>query len=583
MKVKAGAVALALGLAAYVGLAVTSLRQKSATYDEGAHLPAGYTYLVTGDHRLNPEHPPLVKLLAAAPLLLLDHVGFHADDEAWATGRQWELGRRFLYRWNDADRLLFWGRLPIVLLGASLCAAVALWTRARFGFPAAVLAGLLAVFSPDLLAHGQLVTTDLAMTLFFFLTVIAFEAVWRRATWMSFALAALALSAAVASKFSAPVLVPILAVLGLVAAWAPESMTLALGKQERRLERVRPRLVAVVALLAAAVLVAWLGLWGSYGFARRISADPQVRALLLSSTLRDDGGTLVSDLALRAERWGLLPEAYVRGFLFTYRHAEGRPTFLLGQLSDHGFPHFFLVTFALKTPLPLLLLLAAAPFVTGGDGSFRTTAFLWVPVAGYALLTQTRELDIGHRHLLPIYPFLFVIGGRTAEAAWRAWGRGSRVPGVALLALAAWYVAGTLRVHPHYLAYFNEASGGPAKGYLRLVDSSLDWGQDLEGLKAWLDAHSIAHVKLSYFGSADPVYYGIDAEMLPSTMSPRPPRVTREVQPGDVLAISATNLQGVYLEPEDRRLMERVRRLQPLGQVGYSIFLFRSDFAWPAP
>ena len=99
----------AVGL--YVGLAVTSLRTQSATFDEGAHLPAGYTYLALGDHRLNPEQPPLVKLLAAAPLLALKPV-LKTDDEAWATARQWEFGKRFLYRWNDGARLLLWGRMP---------------------------------------------------------------------------------------------------------------------------------------------------------------------------------------------------------------------------------------------------------------------------------------------------------------------------------------------------------------------------------------------------------------------------------------------------------------------------------------
>ena len=113
------------------------------------------------------------------------------------------------------------------------------------------------------------------------------------------------------------------------------------------------------------------------------------------------------------------------------------------------------------------------------------------------------------------------------------------------------------------------------------MDSSLDWGQDLKGLRQWLAEHGISHAKLSYFGSADPSYYGLDFEMLPGTMSPRPSRVTREIRPGDVLAVSATNLQGVYLEPEDRRLMDRIRRLTPLGDVGHSILVFRSDFTWP--
>jgi hypothetical protein len=583
MRPRVEALALALGLSLYVGLAVSSLRQSAATYDEGAHLPAGYSYLVTGDHRLNPEHPPLAKLLAAAPLLLLRDVSFKADDQAWASGRQWELGKRFLYRWNDADRLLFWARLPMVALGAGLCAAVFLWSRARFGFAAAALAGLLAILSPDVLAHGRLVTTDVAMALSYFLSVASFEALLRRATWSRLGLAGLAAAAAAASKFSAPVLVPVLAGLAILTVLSPEPIFVAFGPTERKLDRGWPRAKAAALLLLAIGLVAWLGLWASYGFVRPLSSDPAVRAELLASTLRDEGETSVARTALVAERWGLLPEAYVRGFLFTYRHAESRPTFLLGQLSDQGFPYFFLVTFALKTPIPLILLLALSVATTWRSTRWSVDAFLWLPIAGYLLLTQARGLNIGHRHLLPIYPFLFVAAGRVAARAWPGSGAGRRPLQLAVLALAAWYAVGTLRVHPHYLAYFNEIAGGPDGGYHCLVDSSLDWGQDLKGLRPWLGSHGVAHVKLSYFGSADPAYYGLDAAMLPGTMSPPLARVTREIRPGDILAVSATNLQGVYLEPEDRRLMERIRSLTPLGDVGHSILIFRSDFTWPGP
>ena len=161
------------GAAVYAALAVTSLRTQSATFDEGSHLPAGYTHLKLGDHRLNPEHPPLVKTLAALPLLFMD-VTIKPDDEAWALRRQWEFGKRFLYRWNDADRLLFWGRLPIVALGALLGVSVFLWARHRYGPRAAALALFLCVLSPDVLAHGQLVTTDVGIALFMFLSVVAF-------------------------------------------------------------------------------------------------------------------------------------------------------------------------------------------------------------------------------------------------------------------------------------------------------------------------------------------------------------------------------------------------------------------------
>ncbi|HEX9189641.1 MAG TPA: hypothetical protein VGB87_21380, partial [Vicinamibacteria bacterium] len=127
----------------------------------------------------------------------------------------------------------------------------------------------------------------------------------------------------------------------------------------------------------------------------------------------------------------------------------------------------------------------------------------------------------------------------------------------------------------------NETVGGPANGWRVLVDSSLDWGQDLGRVEPWMRAHGVARYKLSYFGSASPTYHGITGETLPGYSSPRASRVTREVSPGDVLAVSATNLQGVYIEDEDQPLMARIRQLEPIGRIGYSILVFRADFHWP--
>ncbi len=113
------------------------------------------------------------------------------------------------------------------------------------------------------------------------------------------------------------------------------------------------------------------------------------------------------------------------------------------------------------------------------------------------------------------------------------------------------------------------------------MDSNLDWGQDLKRLAAWMRANGVARIKLSYFGSADPSYYGIDAEALPGYTSPHATHVVREIRPGDVVAVSATNLQGVYVDPEDRPLLARFRALEPIGRAGWSILVYRADFAWP--
>lgn len=545
-------------LAAFVALSVASLRTKSATFDEGAHLPAGYTYWALGDYRLNPEHPPLIKLLAAAPLRLLP-VTLRADDVTWQTRRQWEFGRRFLYHWNDADRLLLFGRLPIVALAALLGLAVFGWARALYGPTAALLALGFCLLSPDVLAHGQIVTTDAGIALFSFLAVVALYALRDGITPPRAAALAATFALAVATKFSALLLVPILAALVAVLAW----------KSKRR---SAPRALSV----AAAMLVAAVALlWACYGF--RFAASPDAGSPLEWRNVEAGGPVAGAALAARDHR--LLPEALLYGFLRFYKAQETRPAFLLGEVSEQGWWYYFPVTFAVKTPVPLLVLVTAAAWASlRRRDDFVRECFLWLPPVLYMAMVMTRSLNIGHRHLLPIYPYLFILAGRTAAAGLAR----ARMPArAATVALLAWYAAGTLRQHPHYLAYFNELAGGPQNGYRWLVDSNLDWGQDLKGLKTWMDRHGVPEIKLSYFGTADPDYYGIRCERLPGHL--RPPRLAAGIRTGDWVAISATNLQAVYLEGDARALMERFRREAPAGRVGHSILIYRASFDYALP
>jgi hypothetical protein len=340
----------------------------------------------------------------------------------------------------------------------------------------------------------------------------------------------------------------------------------------------RRRLADVALVVLGMVLVAWLVIWASYLFQPSFTSDPEQNAAFDWERLRPESA-LVAEPVLFARRLHLLPDPYLYGFFRFFKHSESRPSFLLGERSEHGFAWFFPATFALKTPIGLLVLLALGALTLRSQAPSRRVAlFLWLPVAVYLALTLTRGINIGHRHLLPIYPFLFVAAGRAATLV-----RGpSRPLAAGVLAAAAWYGVSVARVHPHYLAYFNEAAGGPANGYRLLVDSSLDWGQDLAGLRDWLAAHGIARAKLSYFGTADPEYHRVPVDLLPGYMLPRPRRTVYEVSPGDVVAVSATNLQEVYVDASVRPLMALLRARQPIGQVGHSILVYRADFAWSA-
>ena len=568
--------AVALALGGYALLAVVSERHKSAVFDEVIHLPPGYAALKLGDHRMNPLHPPLARIIAAVPLLFMD-VRVDPDDLAWRTSRPWEWGKRFLYRWNDGDRLLFWGRLPNVALAMVLCLSVFLWARRLWGGPAAWLALVLCVLSPEILAHGHLVTNDLPLALFVFLSVVAFERVTERVTPTGVAALGIAVGAAFATKFSAFALPPILAALALVVAWRPETLPVAIGTLREARTR-GAKLATLAGVLACAGLVALVVVWASYGFRSALTPDPAVDAAMHAHDAPPASPLLRIGAALTRGR--ALPEAWVWGFLNCFKSFARRPSFLFGRYSETGWWYYFPATIALKTPLPLLALLAAAAVLAWTRPvPSRAQWFVWLPPLLFLALTMTQNINIGHRHLLAMQPFLFVAAARCASVAWAArarWGR------TAVLALAVVYAASVLRVHPDYLAYFNEAAGGPAQGWRWLVDSNLDWGQDLPGLKSYMDAHAIPRVTLCYFGTADPSYYGIACDRLPGYQPPPPSTVVRAVRPGDVLAVSVTHLQGVYLDADMLPLMARLRSRTPIATIGHSIFVYRSDFAWTA-
>jgi hypothetical protein len=569
---------LAAGIALYVGLAVGGMRRKAAAFDEVAYLPAGYTHWKLRDFRLSPEQPPLVKLLAAAPLLA-GEVTLHQDD-GWARRRQWDFGHNLLYVWNDADRLLFRARLPVVALGAALAAAVYWWTRLHWGAAAAALALLLCALSPETLAHGQLVTMDLGVALFIFLCVVAFERVTQALTASRVAAAGAALGAALATKSSAFVLGPILLALALRRALAGEPLPRSLGSgRSSPLQTRLARAAHLAASLAAMALLALLVLWTAHLWEPRVSPDPSVEAAL-DWEANWPANRLAAGAASLARDSGLLPEAYLFGVLKVFAHAEGRPAFLMGERSQHGFWSYYPTSMALKTPLALFVLLAAA-WVTRGShrAPARVEWYLFLPPLVYLVLAAARPINIGHRYVLPVYPFLFVAAGRAA--AWAA-GAAARRPAARVLvaSLAAWYSVSVLRVHPHYLAYFNELAGGPANGYRYLVDSSLDWGQDLKELARWQRELRIGRIKLAYFGTADPAYHGIDCERLPGYTAPPPRHVTRRVNEGDVVAVSATVLQGLYVEEDMLPLFEKLRTLRPIAVLAHTIFVYRVDFGW---
>lgn len=532
---KPARLAAALLLAALLAQCVLSMRGQNASYDEHSHLPAGYTYWKTGDFRLNPQHPPLVKLLAALPLVLLDpHVRWTHKSWAGDTPDEWDFGGRLLYAWgNDADRLVFWGRVPIVLLSLLLGVYVFRWSAERFGPRAGVFGLVLYAFCPNIIAHSRFVTMDVALSTFLTMT---FYYLWRyrrdgtrRALWMC----ATSLGLALASKFSAVLLAPV------VVAWvawpravAPPSGPAAGTKRSKKkkdaaaVARPAPSgaLAAIVVIGGSAAIV-----WGSYFF---------------------------SD-----------PGAYFRGLAAVRGdHHPDHYFYLMGHFKQGGWWYYFLTACLFKAPVPAMLAIAAAGVIAWRERASQAhaDAFLLAPAVLFFVLTSALAPNLGVRYVLPVFPLFFVFASRIGEMLTR-----SRAGLAFITVLAVWQVAGTLRVHPDYIAYFNEPSGGPARGYRLLDDSNLDWGQDLKRLGEYLKERQITDVRLCYNSQGHPPYYGISARRILT------PQLAQAPEPG-FYAIAVSCLLRVRGSNEPGKPdLDWLARYEPVGRVGYSFYLFR--------
>ena len=508
----------------------------SQTADEAAHLVVGYSYWLHGDQRLNPDYPPLMRALAALPVYLwyrptLDPVPDSRKDDIW------RIGRDFLYSAAaPGDRLLGLARLPNLVLGTILVGLVGWWAYRLWGRKAGLLALALAALEPNLVAHSSVVTTDIGETLFLFLTLyLLWEYTARPSGWL-------------------------LAALGL-------SMGLALAT--KHLTILLPGMVAL--LLAGQAIFGRTAPWPWLG--PRANREPfrwrlAAAALTLSTTLT--AAAAVVDLSYGAR--GL--DGWWDGFQAVLKANEkGHPAFFLGQYSRGGWWDYFLVAFAIKTPLGSLVLIAAALLCVRADEplGLRSAAFLLVPAAVWLVVVSRARINIGLRHILPVYPFLFVAAGRLATVRLPCWpGLVPLLVGLALLGTAV----SSLRVAPHQLAYFNELVGGPGEGYRYLSDSNLDWGQDLKGLRDYLDREEVPMIYLAHFETAPPTAYGIRYQHLPAfgALGPPPLDVLPLGAGRELLVVSVTTLQGVYLA--DRTRYRWLDERKPVATIGYSLFVY---------
>lgn len=538
------AVVLAL-LGLHAGLALWAVSGKSVTADETLHVTSGYFFNRHGDYRIQPENGNLPQRLAGLPAALrVDTPPALTRGAAWHTSDSWAISRQFFYESGfDHWPLLMAGRTLMLVFSIGTGLLVFWWARRLFGTTAGWFALALYVLDPNVLAHAPLATSDSAAVCFLLASVTAFWRLLETPGWRACLLSSIVFGLACVAKFSAVLLLPMFLLLAAASVFRQPA-----AEQARWCGRV---LLWLAAHGLGAVAIIWL----FFGFRfSGFSPDlPMAEHYIVSwenvIALLGAQGPVIAFL----HDHRLLPEAFLYGYSWVVISAQQRAAFLAGEYSVTGWLSFFPLAFWWKSTLALIAGLAAGLVLwlrrAAAPGTLRQdlarTAPLLTLVLVYGLFSLGSRLNIGHRHILPLYPVFYILvaglaGGASPLPRWRA---------VLAGLLLAGQLGANLLVAPHYLAFFNRLAGGPAQGWQLLVDSSLDWGQDLPGLKAWLDRHNppaaAQPVFLSYFGTGDPAYYGIKAVNLPQFN--RPHEIAPWYQPGPGLyCISATMLQQVY-------------------------------------
>jgi hypothetical protein len=516
-------VAVGLILAFFVAQSLVAARTNTPTPDEFAYVPEGLYHLRTGDLSFDTTNPPLLKMAMALPLLAMD-VQVDSDPH-WRDNRTgwgpWIFGTHFMEvnqaRYLDA---FFAARLVVAALGVALTLLV-FWYALTLLSPLAAI-GALVLFGtmPPVLAHSALATLDVGVTVLLFAAFVVLERFAVRKAWQPAAWAGVLLGLAFAVKGVAALFFPLVPLLVAIE-WRSWNRT---------------SVQRFVAGGVAMAIGAWLAVEVAYGF----SGFP-------------------------------LPAALIEGVRFQMAASSAGefPAFLNGHWSQTGWWYYYLAALALKTPIPTLVLLAAGSIaVVQRRGRDRRN--LWIVVPPLFLLYVLSfhyGKNYGIRYLLPAFPFLILLAGRGIDALLRLGTTGAAAVGV----LLAWQVAACALATPHQLAYFNELAGGPDHGRRLLLDSNLDWGQDLGRLKAYMDANGITSTCLGYFGHVDPHLYGIDYSFPPTNPAPGRCAVSANFLAGYPYGITYA---GEKILSVRKGVWSWFDRYQPVTRVGRSIYIF---------
>lgn len=550
------------GLALVLGVQlVAAVRQWSITSDEINHLHAGYRYLTCGDFGWNPEHPPLLKLVAALPLLAMqvNDPAPGACGMANSKAIDFHVGHDFTFA--NPERMLMAGRAAASLFVFALLALVWFGARKMFGVEAALIAASLLVFDPSMLAHGALVTTDMAATFGFLAAVLALYFYLESRVGFYLIITGVATGIALAVKHSSVLLAPALLALAIL------DPVFVSSSEKSRARRILENLAAVVIVGLIAVAVLWM----TYGV--RYAARPNGAETWANESVADSNSMLATRITPALERAHLLPEAYLKGFqdILVDPEVIPRPAFLLGRVYRGGRWFYFPVAALIKFSAVVLIFALAACFSWRfWKKHRRELLFLIAPPAIFLAASCASNINMGIRHILPVLPFLILFG---ASGTWVLLSRYKN--GLAVCAVAVFlHAASSLHAFPNYIAYSNEFWGGPSNTYRYLADSNVDWGQSMKEAKAYLDRAQPKSCWMIHAYNDMDSDYGIPCGETSEFKVDEPPQHFS----GTVI-VTASALAGILNYTGGARTAAMFRNLQPKAKLGGSaLFVYEGDF-----
>jgi len=586
-------VTLVVILAAFIILQLSLLGRRSMMVDDTIHIPSGYSYLKTHDFRLNEEHPPFIKALSA---IGTEHVQpeLPLDSEGWTNaaepgdpddGTDTFCGDFFHRNADRFQQIIYWARLPVIFVPIVLTVVLWAFARSLFGDLAAILSVFFFLSEPNVIANSNFVQDDISSALALVLFAAAIRAYFNKPIFVRAILLGLAIAFGLLVKHSLIVFVPVAIVLLLVHA---------LWRRLRHKEHFCRYLGFALIILGVAYIVFLAG----YAFD--------------ASFIDDDEAVFISEWFYVTGDWSdwfqnilvhltiVLPKYYLWGMdLVVNDVRNGRPAFLLGEVSQTGWWYYFPAAFVLKTTIIFLVLsVAGVCWMVWKIVRQRWLdgLYLLVPSLGYLGFSMMSHLNIGVRHIMPVFPFFAMMGGASVAALLNVERFKRRHTLILVGILAVWIIVIDAAIFPNYTTYFSPIAGGPSNGWRVLSDSNVETGQDVKDLAAFMKARGVSQIEGLFVGSGYIEYYGVENCDIPCDSSEDDSsdddtdddatKTTGGIsesndQPINYVAIGGWYLEEINLIPEQKAVIDQYRNEQPEAVINGSIFVFRKNPGQP--